>query len=51
MCIDSCIDGLDGVLMQEGTVVAYESRKLKDRERNYPTHDLKLAAIVHALTM
>ncbi|KAK5775580.1 hypothetical protein PVK06_043482 [Gossypium arboreum] len=35
--------------MQEGRVVAYASRQLKPHERNYPTHDLELAAIVFAL--
>jgi hypothetical protein len=35
--------------MQEGRVVAYSCRKLKIHERNYPTHDLELAAVVHAL--
>ncbi|KAG8501155.1 hypothetical protein CXB51_003247 [Gossypium anomalum] len=37
------------VLMQEGKVVAYASRQLKPHERNYPTHDLELAAVVFAL--
>ncbi|CAJ2638292.1 unnamed protein product [Trifolium pratense] len=36
--------GLGGVLMQKGQVVAYASRQLKVHERNYPTHDLELAA-------
>ena len=40
---------MGGVLSQEGFVVCYESRKLKEHEKNYPTHDLELAAIVHAL--
>jgi hypothetical protein len=35
--------------MQEGRVVAYSSRQLKVHEKNYPIHDLKLAAVVHAL--
>jgi hypothetical protein len=35
--------------MQEGRVVAYSSRQLKIHEKNYPTHDLELAAMVHAL--
>jgi hypothetical protein len=30
-------------------VVCYESRNLKDHEKNYATHDLELVAIVHAL--
>ncbi|XP_075102261.1 uncharacterized protein LOC142177451 [Nicotiana tabacum] len=37
--------GLGCVLMQEGKVIAYASRKLKSHELNYPTHDLELAAI------
>ncbi|WVZ50696.1 hypothetical protein U9M48_001928 [Paspalum notatum var. saurae] len=37
------------VLMQEGKVIAYASRQLRDHEKNYPTHDLELAAVVHAL--
>ncbi|RVW41678.1 Retrovirus-related Pol polyprotein from transposon 17.6 [Vitis vinifera] len=41
--------GLGCVLMQQGKVVAYASRELKQHERNYPTHDLKLAAVVFAL--
>ena len=35
--------------MQEGKVVAYASRQLKTHEVNYPTHDLELASVVHAL--
>jgi hypothetical protein len=41
--------GLGFVLMQEGKVIAYASRKLRKHEDNYPTHDLELAAVVHAL--
>ncbi|TKC13482.1 hypothetical protein FA727_23570 [Robertmurraya kyonggiensis] len=41
--------GLGCVLMQEGRVVAYASRQLRKHEKNYPTHDLELAAVVHAL--
>ncbi|RVW80541.1 Retrovirus-related Pol polyprotein from transposon 17.6 [Vitis vinifera] len=41
--------GLGCVLMQHGRVVAYASRQLKPYERNYPTHDLELAAVVFAL--
>ncbi|WVZ93570.1 hypothetical protein U9M48_039539 [Paspalum notatum var. saurae] len=37
------------VLMQEGRVVAYASCQLRKHEANYPTHDLELAAVVHAL--
>ena len=46
---DASLNGLGCVLMQEGKVVAHASRQLKPHERNYPTHDLELAAIVFAL--
>ena len=41
--------GLGCVLMQHGKVIAYASRQLKKHEQNYPTHDLELAAVIHAL--
>jgi hypothetical protein len=47
-CDASYID-LGCVLMQEGKVIAYSSRQLKVHKRNYPTHYLELAAVVHAL--
>ena len=37
--------------MQEGQVVCNESQKLHEHEKNYPTHDLELAMIIHALKM
>ena len=46
---DASLIGLGCVLMQEGKVIAYASRQLKPHEKNYPTHDLELAAIVFAL--
>lgn len=46
---DASLMGLGGVLMQNRQVVAYASRQLKVHEKNYPTHDLELAAIVDAL--
>ena len=41
--------GLGCVLMQRDKVISYASRKLKVHEKNYPTHDLELAAMVFAL--
>ena len=41
--------GLGCVLMQHGKVIAYAFRQLKPHEKNYPTHDLELAAVVFAL--
>lgn len=46
---DASRQGLGCVLMQEGRVAAYASRQLRKHELNYPTHDLELAAVVHAL--
>ena len=51
VCTNACNQGLGGVLMQDNHVVYYESRKLKDHEKNYATHDLELPSIVHALKM
>jgi hypothetical protein len=51
LCIDACKEGIDGVLNQNGYVVCYESRKLKENERIYVTHDLEMEVIVHALKM
>jgi hypothetical protein len=41
--------GLRCVLMQEGHMIAYASRQLRKYEQNYPTHDLELVVVVHAL--
>jgi hypothetical protein len=46
---DASRQGLGCVLMQEGQVVCYASRQLRKHKENYPTHDLELAAAVHAL--
>ena len=46
---DASGSGLECVLMQDGCVIAYASRQLHKHELNYPTHDLELAAVVHAL--
>ncbi|KAD2805347.1 hypothetical protein E3N88_38724 [Mikania micrantha] len=41
--------GLGCVLMQRKKVIAYASRQLKTKEKNYTTHDLELGAVVFAL--
>jgi len=46
---DASYQGLGCVLMQDKRHVAYASRQLKVHEKNYPTHDLELAAVVFAL--
>jgi hypothetical protein len=46
---DACGTDIGCVLMQEGRVISYASRQLKQHEEHYPTHDLELAVVVHAL--
>jgi hypothetical protein len=46
---DASGTGLGCVLMQEGRLIVYSSCQLRPHEEHYPTHDLELAAIVHAL--
>jgi hypothetical protein len=41
VCKDVYNEGLDGVLTQKDHVVCYESKKLKEHEINYATHDLE----------
>jgi hypothetical protein len=48
-CTEACKEGLGGVLSQNGFVVCFEYRKLKEHEWLYATHDLELEAIVHTL--
>jgi hypothetical protein len=51
VCTNACKEGHGGVLTQNGHVIGYESRNFKENERNYATHDLEHASIVHALKM
>jgi hypothetical protein len=46
---DTSGTGLGCVLMPNNRVIAYASRALQNYEQNYPTHDLELAAVIHAL--
>jgi hypothetical protein len=46
---DASGNGLGCVLMQDNRVIAYAFRALSTHEQNYPTHDLELAAVIHAL--
>jgi hypothetical protein len=41
--------GLGCVLMQDGHMVAYASWQLRRHEEHYPTPNLELAIVVHAL--
>jgi hypothetical protein len=51
VCTNACKEGLGGFLMQNGHVIGYQSKNIKEHERNYATHDLKLDTIVHTLRM
>jgi hypothetical protein len=46
---DTSSQGLGCVLIQDGRVVAYATRQLRKHEVNYPTQDLDLPDVVHAL--
>ena len=46
---DASRSGLGCVLMQYRQVIEYASRQLKPQEKNYPTHDLELAAVIFTL--
>jgi hypothetical protein len=46
---DASGQGLGCVLMQDGHIVVYASYQLRKHEVHYITHDLELAAVVHAL--
>ena len=48
---DASKNGLGCVLMQDGRVIAYASHQLRKHEVNYPTHDLELATVEHALNI
>jgi hypothetical protein len=51
VCTNACKEGFGGFLMKNGHVIGYESKNIKEHERKYSTHELELAAIVHALRM
>jgi hypothetical protein len=51
VCTYACKEGIGGVLTKNVHVIGYESKKLKEHERNYATHNLELVSIVHALRM
>jgi hypothetical protein len=47
--VDASQFDLSGILLQDDKPVAYESRKLKPAECNYPTHEREMLAAVHCL--
>jgi hypothetical protein len=40
---------IGGVIVQEGRPVAFESKKLSETERRWPTHEKEMWAIIHCL--
>jgi hypothetical protein len=40
---------IGGVLVQEGRPVAFESKKLSEMERRWPTHEKEMWAVIHCL--
>lgn len=51
VCMDASREGVGGLLIQEGNLIAYESRKLKEYEQLYSSYNLELTIVVHALKM
>jgi hypothetical protein len=51
VCTDASKQGLGAVLMQDGGVIAYASRKLKKHEELYATHDLELTVVMLSLKL
>jgi hypothetical protein len=49
--VDASKEGLGVLPKDDGHTICYESCKLKEHERNYVTHDLELAVVIHALKM
>lgn len=46
---DASDRAIGGVLVQEGHPLAFESRKLKDAEQRYSTHEKEMVAVIHCL--
>jgi hypothetical protein len=46
---DASRQGLGCILIQDGQVVSYACCQLRKHKENYPTHNIELAAIIHAL--
>jgi hypothetical protein len=49
VCTDASKEGLGGVFLKDGRVIAYISRKLRKNEENYLMYDLDLLAIVYSM--
>ena len=51
ICTDASKKGLGPMLMQDGGVIAYASRKLKEHNDLYAAHDLELVVVMLALKL
>ena len=51
LCTNAYKEGVGALLSQDGKVVAYDTRKLKDHEQRYSMYDLELTMVVHALNV
>jgi len=40
---------IEGILVQDGRLVTFESKKLSEMERRWPTHEKEMCAIIHCL--
>src|SRR3990167_2828504 len=49
--VDACDTGIGGVIMQEGKPILFESRKLNEAEKRYPTHEGTSCTGTHAEEM
>jgi hypothetical protein len=49
VCTNPCKEGLGEVLPQTRHAIGYDSRKLKEHERNYAKHDLEISTIVNVV--
>ena len=47
--VDASLYDISGILLQGDRPVAYESRKLRPAECNYPTHEREMLAAIHCL--
>ena len=48
---DASKQGFGVVIMKDGGVIVYASRKLKQHEQLYATHDLDLASVILSLKL
>jgi hypothetical protein len=46
---DASGEGIGAILMQQRHPIAYESRKLSEREKLYSIYDKEMLAVMHAL--